>query len=314
MSVSIIKFLLIFTSLSLFCGFSPETIVKTPSGEMIIEELIVGDVVSSDNDQAEIVFKNCTVKPVLRIIFDDQAVICCSEQLFFLSQEKKWKPASALKPHDVLLSDQGQSIIVDDIQPIQLPTEIVDISLSEPHTYYVTSKHILVHNYAPIVLAIAESAPAVLQVAKVGAVGLAALFAKHIQKTGRRSLGGSAAPQPRPPQEPEDESSQEWEQKHPNGKYRDALYHHQNSRTLKSKAPKNGQKALDNSMEVKNTGKRNSARIGISENEFVVLRESGDGTFHGYAVEWSALLQDFRDVLIEKGLVTSRGKIVCTKF
>ena len=100
------------------------------------------------------------------------------------------------------------------------------------------------------------------------------------------------------------------EKNHPNGKYKGVSYHHDYGQGRKSKAPKNGQKALDNSIEVSKSDKHNSSRVGISEGELVVLRESGDGTFHGYVVEWKELFQQQKTPLLRSKMVSSSGKIL----
>ncbi len=59
-----------------------------------------------------------------------------------------------------------------------------------------------------------------------------------------------------------------------NGKYEKADYHNEKDTPLKSKAPQNGQEALDNSLLI---GDNTSRRIGISKNEFVVFDETMKG-------------------------------------
>ena len=58
------------------------------------------------------------------------------------------------------------------------------------------------------------------------------------------------------------------EKEHPNGIYKEAPYHHKNSTGQKSPAPKDGQAALDNSVQIKPTSPR---RIGASRGELVIL-------------------------------------------
>ena len=84
-----------------------------------------------------------------------------------------------------------------------------------------------------------------------------------------------------------------------------------------SREPKNGQEALDNSVQVKSAS---TGRIGIdyNEGEFVVFRRTVTEfhelpeieIFHGYVVEWAELTQDMRNALMRAGMVNLRGKIV----
>src|SRR5439155_5763974 len=86
--------------------------------------------------------------------------------------------------------------------------------------------------------------------------------------------------------------------KHPHGIYRDADYHTKrnknfdrdksfyNKKGVKSPAPRDGQTALDNSVEVAGDTAR---RVGISQGEIVVLEQTRPGEFHGYACDWKYL-------------------------
>jgi RHS repeat-associated protein len=78
-----------------------------------------------------------------------------------------------------------------------------------------------------------------------------------------------------------------------------------------SGAPQNGQSALDNSIQIKETSTR---RIGIdrSTNEFVVFDNTnpGTGTFHGHVRSWGQLTQEMKNALIKAGEVTRTGKII----
>jgi hypothetical protein len=110
-----------------------------------------------------------------------------------------------------------------------------------------------------------------------------------------------------------DDKSTTVSQEHPNGIYENAPYHHKNSKGLKSACPKNGQKALDESVPIKDTAPH---RVGISENEIVVLKQTSPGKFHGYTTTWKELEQGgtathkIRDALTENKLVNLSGKIL----
>jgi len=78
-----------------------------------------------------------------------------------------------------------------------------------------------------------------------------------------------------------------------------------------SAAPTNGQSALDNSIQIKETSPR---RIGIdrSTNEFVVFDNTNPGTetFHGHVRTWTELTQEMKNALIKAGEVTRTGKVI----
>ena len=75
-----------------------------------------------------------------------------------------------------------------------------------------------------------------------------------------------------------------------------------------SKAPKNGQDALDLSVQVKDTSPR---RVGVNyeAGEFVVFDEHGPGKFHGHVRTWDELENVQQNALIKAGLTDRRGKI-----
>ena len=99
--------------------------------------------------------------------------------------------------------------------------------------------------------------------------------------------------------------------KGPNGTYEDAGYHHPqspggNGPGAKSPAPRNGQRALDTSIEVENS----SHRVSIEGDMFVALYRTGARLFHGFVTSWGALRGDMQDALIKAGRVTAKGKIL----
>lgn len=79
-------------------------------------------------------------------------------------------------------------------------------------------------------------------------------------------------------------------------------------------APKNGQKALDNSVLVSCDTPR---RVAISDGEIVILDQTRPGLYHGYVRTWIELKkagtagQKIINALIKNGLVNSRGKFLC---
>ncbi|WP_317367270.1 hypothetical protein [uncultured Tyzzerella sp.] len=91
-----------------------------------------------------------------------------------------------------------------------------------------------------------------------------------------------------------------------NGRYEKADYHGKIDNNRKSKAPIDGQDALDNSIEISNNTKR---RIAISNNEIVILDETINGIYHGHVRKWEDLDPKMRAVLIRAGLLNKKGKI-----
>ncbi len=100
--------------------------------------------------------------------------------------------------------------------------------------------------------------------------------------------------------------------------YKDAPYHGKIDNSVKSRAPINGQAALDNSVQVKDTSPR---RVGVdvANNEIVVMdrtRILSDGSelFHGHVREWDKLHSEQQAALKKAGKVDRKGKMLdCSK-
>jgi RHS repeat-associated protein len=101
-----------------------------------------------------------------------------------------------------------------------------------------------------------------------------------------------------------------------NGIYKDADYHGKTDNAVKSRAPTNGQAALDNSIQVKPTSPR---RVGIdpATKEIVVLDKTitlpnGQDEYHGHVRNFDALHQEQQAALKKAGMVDKKGiPIVC---
>ncbi|GHT69833.1 hypothetical protein AGMMS50239_37280 [Bacteroidia bacterium] len=102
--------------------------------------------------------------------------------------------------------------------------------------------------------------------------------------------------------------------------YEGASYHGKQDRGRKSKAPTDGQTALDNSVQVKPT---NDRRVGVdyANNEVVVLdktrtrNEDGAELYHGHVRDWNdtskdGLNDEQKNALKEAGLVDKKGNII----
>lgn len=105
-----------------------------------------------------------------------------------------------------------------------------------------------------------------------------------------------------------------------NGTYENADYHGKSGNSVKSKAPQDGQFALDNSVEIKGTTDR---RVGIDvTGDYVVLDKTVDGTYHGHVRPWknvdpnlSPLTDQMKNALRKEGYVKEvggKGKLTTT--
>lgn len=96
--------------------------------------------------------------------------------------------------------------------------------------------------------------------------------------------------------------------------YKDASYYGTTDNAVKSRAPVNGQSALDNSVQVKPTS---PGRVGvdISKNEIVVLDKTHSFSEHvdenhGHVRNWDALDNKQQSVLIRSGKTTKKERLV----
>ena len=91
--------------------------------------------------------------------------------------------------------------------------------------------------------------------------------------------------------------------------YQAAGYHGKVGNAVKSKAPTNGQDALDMSVQVKGTSPR---RVGIDYNtgEFAVFDQTTSGVFHGHARGWKDLTSQMQNALRDAGMVDRKGNIL----
>lgn len=97
----------------------------------------------------------------------------------------------------------------------------------------------------------------------------------------------------------------------PNGTYQDAPYHGKYGNDIKGPAPKNGQKALDNSCGYKIKGNTNyERRLAAVDGEYVVLDETGRKEFHGHTRPWDEMDRKMQEKLIEEKIVSRKGRIL----
>jgi RHS repeat-associated protein len=91
--------------------------------------------------------------------------------------------------------------------------------------------------------------------------------------------------------------------------YEAASYHGKVDNAIKSKAPVNGQEALDLSVQVKETSPR---RVGVdyATNEYVVFDRTQGNTYHGHVRSWADLHSDMQRALIKSGMADKKGKII----
>jgi len=96
--------------------------------------------------------------------------------------------------------------------------------------------------------------------------------------------------------------------------YKPSPLHTKTGNAIKSKAPINGQAALDKSVKIITKNNISKARIAIQEGEIVVFKSSGsgvnEGVYHGYVCAFDKLDPEAVTTLYKLGWATLKGKIL----
>jgi len=229
--------------------FIAGTLVKAENGDKSIEDICIGDKVYAYNDETgEIALKSVVntfvneATELVHVFVNNEEIICTNEHPFY-SPVKGWTEACQLRAGDILVSLNGEYVIVEKVQHeiLESPVKVYNFEVEDFHTYYVgNGDGVLVHN----------------------------------------DCG-------------------------PNGTYEDASYH-TTGNSIKSPRPIDGQSALDNSIQITPNSAR---RIGISNNQFVVLVETSPGLYHGHVRTWTELTNKMQAILYKQGKVSLNGKI-----
>lgn len=185
-------------------------------------------------------------------------------------------------------------------------------------TYYISQHIIAVHNTVPvIVISIPAIVSTIIPVVKTCLVAGATFFGIHLAKKSHStrktedinfsssSSYGIYYPNPNDPNDDKDKTK---DNEHPHGIYKDASYHHKNSKSGKSPAPNNGQELLDKAFPIE--GSQDSFINLDGNNNFVVFYKTIGREFHGHIRTWNELTQFMKNTLINKGLVRRSGKII----
>ncbi len=135
--------------------FVAGTMVLTESGHTAIENIEAGDFVWATNpetDETELkqvvrTFKNETTE-LVHIKVNGETITCTNEHPFY-SPVKGWTAACKLKAGDMLVTLNGEYVIVEWVQHeiLESPVAVYNFEVEDFHTYYVGDNDgILVHN------------------------------------------------------------------------------------------------------------------------------------------------------------------------
>ncbi len=177
--------------------FVAGTPVETPDGTRAIEELRVGDLVVSRDEQTGTVSAKPIVRTYVRLapsvvdvrIADadgTEEVIRSTPEHRFWSLGRGWIEAGSLTEREPLLGVAGHELAVVSVTPFALEAVVYNFEVDVTHTYFVGSLPVLVHNPSYLDPPVYSYGNAHVQLDPVAEVA-------HV----------TANPQPRPPLPPE---------------------------------------------------------------------------------------------------------------
>ncbi len=135
--------------------FVAGTLVKAADGDVPIENIQVGDYVYAHNPETG----ETDLKPVVQTfvneatelvhVFTEGEEIVCTNEHPFYSPVKGWIEACKLRAGDILVSLNGEYIIVEQVQHeiLEAPIKVYNFEVEDFHTYFVGADDgVLVHN------------------------------------------------------------------------------------------------------------------------------------------------------------------------
>lgn len=300
-------------------GIVSGTLVVTPNGLVAVEKLKKGDFVTAfdinKNQKIKCKIEDLyqkKVKQYVSITIDNQIINVAAEHIFYLPIERTWIRAKNLKKNDIVFNADDKLAIIKATAITNNSTEVYVLIIENMHNFIISNKNILVHNLgfvaAPAIISSAGPIGAIIALGIWAVIGTRYMWHYFKKKQVRDQAYSSNTSNNNSSGSKKPDDEEDKKKKQPNGEYTDAGYHHINSSGKKSPSPKNGQKALDCSIQIKQTS---SGRIGISNGEFVVLRETTKGVYHGYVVNtWNELEPLMQQALRRAGYTNANGKVI----
>ncbi len=137
-----------------FVCFVAGTPVLAESGQKAIEDIAPGDYVWATNEKTG----ETSLKEVVRVFVNETnelihvtingETISCTKEHPFYSPVKGWISACNLKSGDILVTVNGEYVVIEKVQHelLEAAVKVYNFEVEEYHTYYVGTQCILVHN------------------------------------------------------------------------------------------------------------------------------------------------------------------------
>ena len=134
--------------------FVAGTTILTATGNAAIETVEAGDFVWASNPETgEVALKQVVqtfvneTTELVHVTVDGEKIVCTNEQPFY-SPIKGWIEACKLRSGDILVTVNGEYVVVEKVQHeiLETPIKVYNFEVADFHTYYVGEYSVLVHN------------------------------------------------------------------------------------------------------------------------------------------------------------------------
>ena len=135
--------------------FIAGTLVLAEEGHVPIEEIEAGDLVwATDPETGETALKRVVqlfrneATELVHVTVNGETIVCTNEHPFY-SPVKGWTEACKLRAGDILVSVNGEYVVVEQVQHelLEAPITVYNFEVEDFHTYYVgDTDGVLVHN------------------------------------------------------------------------------------------------------------------------------------------------------------------------
>jgi hypothetical protein len=197
-------------------GFSAGTLVKTPGGYTLIEQLKNGDKVISCDSGGKLIcgivsrIQKQNTSSLLEVAIPSEKIYVVPNHKFFSPSKKEWKEIEDLFDVYTLFNDQ-KCVSIQSIKPLKnlKNKEVFLLTVHPNHNFFITKHDILVHNFAftiPIFTWVFGEGIKFISLAALGAVVEHQLI-RQGAKEAVKSAGGDTSgfnPAPLPPIDPKD--------------------------------------------------------------------------------------------------------------
>ncbi|MGC2310016.1 MAG: polymorphic toxin-type HINT domain-containing protein [Candidatus Babeliaceae bacterium] len=264
-------------------GFRAGTLIKTINGYTPIEHLQVNDTVLCFDNNNRLVERPIThilkrhINNYMHLSVNDECIDCAPNQPLYVSEQQTWIKADKLKNIFLPLNTQTTSYKISHVHKVNEEIDVYLLSIADYHNFCVSKADLRAHNFVPIAIGFAWAFGSGIEflgfTVSVVITGIKLTYdlinnnanQRHNVRIGLADSITSLNP----------------------CRYQDAPYHHRNSKGKKSRAPRNGAAALENSLPMGDSI-NSMKRIGVSEGEIVLLQitsELPECIYHGYVIE-----------------------------